>query len=441
MLAIEPLPLYLETPSVGLSTSEVEAMAGARLRLLVACPLHIPLGGVACDAGALSSDLTLNAGFDVGDLPYIDAVGHFTLRLAFSEPRALREWFVQKELRVFRLRWAAASEDVRAVALTTAGLVCSVDTAPDELPGTVGATRSLAVSVPFTSVPPVLIAQRRVVLRHGKALLSTEDAGCVIGHLFEIHLRAALDLATAGAHHVQSHVGFCMLVERLRACGEQIVAREEREALPEATIDGNGGRSDFPRGDLTLSNFEEQLQQSFPPCMRHMVLSQRRGQHLKDQGRLQLRFFLRQAGLPLASALQWWKVELTRDPVIDAHSFSKNYAYAIEHAYGQRGASACRAGFGCAKIIQLPFPKVHEVHGCPFKIFSSGQLQAALETWGVAPGARPAIWEAALAGECTKACSLCFDSTHPGSKFSGHIRHPNAYLRWSRAHYAACTRG
>merc|ERR1719183_898226 len=64
---------------------------------------------------------------------------------------------------------------------------------------------------------------------------------------------------------------------------------------------------------LTLDNFEDYLKQSFPPCMKHLVYHQRTGRHLKFQGRLQLRPFLREAGLSLQSSLMWWKRELAND--------------------------------------------------------------------------------------------------------------------------------
>ena len=49
---------------------------------------------------------------------------------------------------------------------------------------------------------------------------------------------------------------------------------------------------------LSLSNFDKLLKTSFPPCMKWMVQAQRdQKKRLKHQGKLQLRPFLKEAGL------------------------------------------------------------------------------------------------------------------------------------------------
>ena len=87
---------------------------------------------------------------------------------------------------------------------------------------------------------------------------------------------------------------------RLHACGEKLLTLYD---TTQGDADDFGGKAEDGGGGvgLSLQNFEQLLFQSFPPCMRHMVLHQRaHARHLKFLGRLQLRPFLREAGLGLA---------------------------------------------------------------------------------------------------------------------------------------------
>ena len=81
----------------------------------------------------------------------------------------------------------------------------------------------------------------------------------------------------------------------------------------------------------------------------HRFLWQRGGIHLRHQGRLQLRPFLREAGLSLAGALKWWEIEMLRDSAVQPQDL-KEHAYHVEHAYGFRGHQRMAFAFGCRKI-------------------------------------------------------------------------------------------
>merc|ERR1719193_2299733 len=86
---------------------------------------------------------------------------------------------------------------------------------------------------------------------------------------------------------------------------------------------------------LTLENFEVLLPRSFPPCMRRLVEAPRapRGTRLKHQGKLQLRPFLKDAGLDLEDSITWWRKEVLRDREITPEKFTKDFQYDIEHTY------------------------------------------------------------------------------------------------------------
>jgi len=169
--------------------------------------------------------------------------------------------------------------------------------------------------------------------------------------------------------------------------------------------------------------------------MRHLVLSQRMGRRLKYLGRLQLRPFLRTAGLGLSDALRWWATELCRDSEVKLKDFTNKYAYDIEHTYGERGHRRPAFAYGCVKSMAFQSPAVGQVHGCPFRNLAGKDLSQALLVWGSPPSAVDTILEMASIGECRQACSKFYLSTHPGASQHATMPHPNAFLENSRQYF------
>mmetsp|Transcript_131752 Transcript_131752/g.421699 ORF Transcript_131752/g.421699 Transcript_131752/m.421699 type:complete len:241 (+) Transcript_131752:1997-2719(+) len=218
---------------------------------------------------------------------------------------------------------------------------------------------------------------------------------------------------------------------------------------------------------------KEYLAQSFPPCMRRLVLQQRDGVHLKHLGRLQLRPFLREAGLGLREALVWWARELCRDASITPDAFQRNYRYDVEHAWGARGHGRGAFAFSCARLFGLPPQGPATMHGCPFQSLGAAELARDLATWGAprdsvgqvrmaglataglsnlqsspflhnsdnaqATSKTSAVLSLAVRGHPRAACAQFFRATHPG--FAGSVPqaivHPNAFSRLSREHFKA----
>mmetsp|Transcript_131751 Transcript_131751/g.421690 ORF Transcript_131751/g.421690 Transcript_131751/m.421690 type:complete len:207 (+) Transcript_131751:1997-2617(+) len=184
---------------------------------------------------------------------------------------------------------------------------------------------------------------------------------------------------------------------------------------------------------------KEYLAQSFPPCMRRLVLQQRDGVHLKHLGRLQLRPFLREAGLGLREALVWWARELCRDASITPDAFQRNYRYDVEHAWGARGHGRGAFAFSCARLFGLPPQGPATMHGCPFQSLGAAELARDLATWGAPRDSVGQVLSLAVRGHPRAACAQFFRATHPG--FAGSVPqaivHPNAFSRLSREHFKA----
>merc|ERR1711879_451618 len=173
--------------------------------------------------------------------------------------------------------------------------------------------------------------------------------------------------------------------------------------------------------------------------MKHLILHQRTGRHLKNQGRLQLRPFLREAGLELGSALQWWQRELCRDPAVTQSLFTNKYEYQILHAYGKRGHGRVAYAFSCKRIIGFPAPMPNQAHGCPFSYMTPEMLPGFLVAWGVPEGMVEPIIAQVEQEDPAQACAAFFHATHPGAAPElSPAGHPMEFTRCSCKHFSSC---
>lgn len=421
----DELPLYLRAPRAICPASKIEDLAYARLRRLyllsdASKAVHIA-GGSETE---VEEDDEQHEHVDLEE----DAIGHFALRLAFCSTHALRSWLIKQELALFAQRWRHSSIEGKQHALTDAGF----ETARD------GDDRRLYCEVPFFELPPMLLARRRVTLCCGMARVDGhENLEVLLVRWFEKQLQSSLAKGALMPEILQDNPPLVDIIGHLRACGERLLvayeARHEARGSPGLAEDGNGGIG------LTLQNFEEILRQSFPPCMRHLVLHQRMGQHLKFLGRLQLRPFLREAGLGLSSAVRWWERELCRDPCVTPVLFRQKYAYQVEHAHGGHGHGRGAFAYSCKKLIGFQAPSPGRVHGCPFQNLPSAELAYLLPFWGVPQSMVGPIVERSVAEGPTSACAEFFAATHPGASrdLLRPANHPNEFLRRSRRAFKA----
>jgi len=420
------LPLYLQPPRATCRTSKIEELACARLRRLCrnASQAKVSDTELALETGSETEEEDDEEEDEDDRVPHQraidDAVAHFALRLAFCSTHALREWLVAKELALLTHRWERSSSRSKRRALAAAGLK----------PMGLGSEGLLFCSVPFTELPPHLLASRRVTLHHGMArVASVEALGALLAHSFEANLRRGMTLAAAAMPGVlEGELLMQSTIARLQDCGERLLTLYAPECEAGLAADGGGGVG------LTVHNFEELLSQSFPPCMRHLVLTQRAGQHLKFLGRLQLRPFLREAGLSLAGALRWWERELCRDSSVSPEGFRGKYAYHIEYAHGKHGNGRGAFAFSCKKTIGFQQPKNMQAHGCPFRNLPPGELARLLPYWGVAADAAAGIVARSVSEGPEQACVDFFAATHPGAPpdLLNPVKHPMEFIRRSR---------
>uniref|UniRef100_M4B3Y1 DNA primase large subunit C-terminal domain-containing protein n=1 Tax=Hyaloperonospora arabidopsidis (strain Emoy2) TaxID=559515 RepID=M4B3Y1_HYAAE len=171
--------------------------------------------------------------------------------------------------------------------------------------------------------------------------------------------------------------------------------------------------------------------------------------HLKYDGRVQYRMFLKGAGFSVHECIRLFRSEFVKK--IPAAKFDKEYAYHIRHSYGLEGARKDYAPLDCEQIIAGNAPGHGQYHGCPFKNWSPSALQTELRRQGLSLHTAMEITQQASAGLYQRACRALFDELHPSSaqyttktmhngqdastSRANIMRHPNEYLAASMATY------
>ncbi|CAJ1395875.1 unnamed protein product [Effrenium voratum] len=395
-MEVGTVPLYIEPPQAIVPEEVLQALGRARLHLLEQV------------AHQANSELCQSPFSTLEE----DAVSHFLVRLVCCDG-ASRRWLLDAEEALLRRRLQQASASERLKALRA---------------GVPGAESSGAVSLHFTQLPVSLLAGRRVLLRRGQATVQPEDFPELICGTFRRHLTAALvACAQKGPGVLEAAPPLKRAVEHLRPDVDRLLnLRDSEDSV-----------------DLRLSNFEEMLEKSMPPCMQYLVDFQREGKHLKHLGRLQLRPLLREAGLPLAEARRWWQREFLRDAAVTKEDFELEHVYHIEHAYGCMGKGKPAFAWSCRKTWDFPSPRADQAHGCPFKSLDDARLRRLLRGSRGAGTLSEAQVEEALRlreapdpdGTCQeRACAFVFSVRHPGAEIFT-PKHPMEFLRRSRRYY------
>jgi len=402
------IPLYVDPPRATLQQEAIQELAAERLKLLA----HVVKSPVASTKAPMTAQAEA------------DAVAHFTLRLVCCSDHAKRRWFLTAELALLSRRWDAASRQVRLESLA----------AVKHHPGPDG-----TFAVHFTKLPYRVLAERRAVLRGGMAYVPESESILLLQDACKAFLSFQLERAAKMLQNLLAqHPPLKQAVNALSELMEKIML-DWGQAPEIRAEDGGGGVG------LTLYNFEE-LKESFPPCMQHLVQFQRAGCHLKNEGRVQLRAFLREAGLGFEDSIRWWKRELLRDPAVTPEAWKNDHSYQVQYAYGLVGGGKKAFARGCRKTIEtMSIPPARHAHGCPFKVLGQAALQDLLLQRGLTSEDASAISAMAkaplrglpdehqLGSREQEACAATFFAQHPDavSSTTGPPGHPNEFLRRS----------
>ncbi|CAE6944331.1 unnamed protein product, partial [Symbiodinium natans] len=419
--ASRSLPLYHQPPQAVIEATALEDLGRARLFHLQA------LQKSAASAGSGDSD-PLNEDWSNDEYCDRDAVSHFVARVLCCGDTAARSWLLAAEEALLQQRWKQAPWPSRLRALRNVGFE------PCAEQGT--------LTMHFSQLPPVLLAERRCRLVRGIATVNAEDVVHVLAHHFRQHLQAML-LQAAACSPASLHPALRSTMDALRPSLEKILVGFDSSTRP----------IDEPVG-LCLANFDQLLRESFPPCMQYLVDFQRQGKHLKHHGRMQLRPLLREAGLPLPEALRWWRREFLRDPNVREEDFNTEHAYHVQHAYGTLGKGKPAYAWSCRKALDpkvFPAVAAKQAHGCPFRSLEGPALERLLVDFALSPAsaasaaslARGKVDPSSLGlppfptevRQEEKACLFVFAERHPGAELPDALGHPMEFLRRSRRYF------
>lgn len=433
------LSFYSAAPAGEESIRDFEECVMNRLKILHAfdraCGYQVPLANVSELPGlmtelqdarlALAPPFASNAdSFEERKAMFCrrDALSHFILRVAFCKTHEARDWFVRQEQRLFAFRFDKLHPDAKEAFIMKAGVHCKKYD-PDgkkislkELQQTTSGAKiwrddkpvydNIYYEMPFAEVHPSLISGRKVVLQGGCAYVPSSALKIVLAGRFKDQIQGSWDQALRGLPSVLAdpQVG-----DFMRGLVEQGML-----LVPTKPISNEVGER------LSSNNFEELLVRSFPPCMRRMVEAQReKKKHLKHQGRLFLRPFLKECGFTFDESVIWWRQELCRDSEIDAVVYDKNYKYDVDHAYGHKGHLQGQNSFACPKIINSPQESVGQVHGCMFKCLEMPLLKQQLHKWRVSESSVMEIEKLMKGNQYQLSCVEYFRFMHPGDEGDG----------------------
>jgi len=452
------LSFYQEAPDVEVTIREFEELACDRLKVLHAfdrhCGFDMHMGdvrelGPKLRPELVNSRLALSypslaaqeSSFPAAKAEFCrrDILSHFVLRLAFCRSREARDWFMKQEQRLFVLRFDGLRLEAKEALLRSCGVPCKRFEQPADGSGI--SLRQLQACTadakiwsdnrkpdfdrvfyefPFHEVHPSLIAARRVVVRGGKAFVPSSVLWLILVGKFKQSLAEGLEAAFHGLPAALADPRIGGFVRLLQEHGLQLLVAPKSNA-------------EDPGEKLSVGNFEEFLVRSFPPCMRRLVEHQReQKKHLKHQGRLQLRPFLKDAGLSYDESVRWWRQELLRDREIDSTVFEKNYTYDVDHTYGKKGHMQGQNTCGCPKIVGYPGEAAGQAHGCPFKQLDVRGVKELMYKWRLPEKHINEVEKLVTNGNHYQlACIEYFRGTHAGSEGDGVGNAPMDFFRES----------
>jgi DNA primase large subunit len=85
----------------------------------------------------------------------------------------------------------------------------------------------------------------------------------------------------------------------------------------------------------------------------------------------------------------------------------------------------------CSKIIKSNGPSTGDYHGCPFRHFSSGNLEARLYKDKISQSDVKQLVDLVRGSYYQVACTKYFELTHPHHQKIDIIEHPNSYYELS----------
>jgi DNA primase large subunit len=270
-------------------------------------------------------------------------------------------WLIDAESRLFTLRLAQTGAQQSVVTLSELGVTYEgergdADSQSDTEPSDwTGFHRSRAppsrqparYRVPFEHAGR-LVRRRQVEMQRGFCLVMAEDMRHVAVHHFKAMLLRQMNVLLRSLLMVS-----CDESARLDPVLGRVIASWQRDLVQQGSM-GRSGLS--ARARIKLNEVDSASATHFPLCMRHLHRKFRENHHLKYDGRVQYRMFLKGLGLSVQESLLFFRSEFVK--VIASAKFDKEYAYHIRHSYGLEGSRKDYSPLDCHQILSGPAPRL-----------------------------------------------------------------------------------
>jgi DNA primase large subunit len=378
-----------------------------------------------------------------------DSISHFALRLGLCISERWRQWFVKYELLLFKVRMSALVARQQQMLLQMNNIQVQeveeteLKSLRDQLKIVLDDNSPVEekyYKVPFQRVLK-LVEKRKVLIKKGQAYVPHRHVMQLLEASYRAHLMAEVNKASKARVALEPAER-----DRILAFLDHVV--ENHDLDTQQNLDSIDLGSKLDRRQI-----HEVAQIHFPLCMRHLDEHLRDDHHLKFHGRWQYGLFIKQLGLTLEDALEFWKGEMSQSgKKVTLETWNKSrYAYNIRHYYGAEGKRTSYTAPSCNKIIMGPPPAPEQFHGCPFRHWNETQLRRELQKPrlhpAVAQGKQAALFGAKIEltpsqiddtikkakdGFYTAACQQYFVLTHPTTHEESLFHNPVLYYAASK---------
>lgn len=267
-----------------------------------------------------------------------DNVGHFILCIIsiLCENKELTQFFLKAELELFKRRVAAlGAYDMRSFSKKLLRTIKKQENVPAFVYSLQVLCQHLMlkevaqhinticgnnctvhkISLNFKQCLP-LVARRQVELKHGKAIICCGTWKQYLLILFSENLRNSI--RTTNLEPLKSDPRIMTLLKKVKS---------------EFTLVGTNTNT-------LLSKNVDAASTSFPPCMLNLHQSLRKKHRLSHSQRFYYSLFLKDIGMPIEEAINFWRTEYTLHPSGHhscCHNWEKDekkFLYGIRHMYG-----------------------------------------------------------------------------------------------------------
>uniref|UniRef100_A0A8C9BVG7 DNA primase large subunit C-terminal domain-containing protein n=1 Tax=Phocoena sinus TaxID=42100 RepID=A0A8C9BVG7_PHOSS len=142
----------------------------------------------------------------------------------------------------------------------------------------------------------------------------------------------------------------------------------------------------------------------------------RENHHLRHGGLTQYGLFLKDIGLTLEQAWQFWKQTFIRGKM-DPDKSDKGYSYDICHSFGKEGKRTDYTLYSCLKIILTNPPSQGDYHGCPFWHSDPQLLRQKMQVYKIPPSGINQILDLVKGTHYQVAYDCGFSLSHPNQFF------------------------